>query len=99
MKVRSWSKPHTFQSALCMLRADHFNIDGPPFPVKCVRKFRYALGEEVTYRCVCVHVYLHNISRAEIMHVLYMPTADFQPRADTLDIRCWYWLQFQICHP
>ncbi len=53
--IRSWSKPHTFQSALCMLSADHLNVDGPPFPVKCVGKFRYALGGEVTYRvCVCV---------------------------------------------
>ncbi len=39
MKARSWSKPHTFQSALRMLSADHLNIDGRPFPVKCVRKF------------------------------------------------------------
>ncbi len=35
-----------------MLIADHLNIDGPPFPVKCVRKFRSTLGEEVTYRGV-----------------------------------------------
>ncbi len=47
-----------------MLSADHLNIDGPPFPVckkiqvdgspfprKCVRKFRSILGE-VTRRCV-----------------------------------------------
>ncbi len=41
-----------------MLGADHLNIDGPPFPIKCVRKFGSALGGEVTYRdvcgCVCV---------------------------------------------
>ncbi len=30
-----------------MLRADHLNIDGPPFPVKRVRKFRSALDGEV----------------------------------------------------
>ncbi len=48
-----WSKPHTFQSALRMLCSDHLNIDGPPFPVKCVRKFRSAFSGEVTYRCVC----------------------------------------------
>ncbi len=58
MKVRSWLKSHTFQSALHMLNVDHLNIDGPPFPVKCVRKFRSALGEEVTsrYACVCSRV-------------------------------------------
>ncbi len=56
MKVRSWSKPHTFKAALRMLSADHLNIDGPPFPLKCVRKFRSALGGEVTYRCVYVCV-------------------------------------------
>ncbi len=36
-----------------MLSTDHWNIDGPPFPVKCGRKFRFALGGEVAYRCVC----------------------------------------------
>ncbi len=55
MKVRSWLKPHTFQSAFHMLSADHWNIDGPPFPVK-LRKFRSALGGEVAYRCVRVCV-------------------------------------------
>ncbi len=53
MKVSSRLKSHTLQSALDMLSVDHLNIDGPPFPVKCVRKFRSALGGEVTYRCVC----------------------------------------------
>ncbi len=51
---------HTFQSALRMLSADHLNIDDAPFPVKCVRKFRSALGGEVTYRRVytnCLHMY------------------------------------------
>ncbi len=56
MKVHSWSKPHTFQFALRMLSADHLNIDGPLFPVKCVRKFRSALCGEVTYRGVQVCV-------------------------------------------
>ncbi len=57
MKVRSWIKYRTFQSALHMLIVDHINIDGPPFPVKCVRKFGSVLGGEVTYRSVhaCVH--------------------------------------------
>ncbi len=59
MKVRSWSKPYTSQSTLHMLSADHLNIDGPPFPVKCVRKFKSALGEEVAYRCVCVGARAH----------------------------------------
>ncbi len=54
MKVHSWSKHHTFQSVLHMLSANHLNIDGPPFPVKCVRKFGSALGGEVV--CVCVRV-------------------------------------------
>ncbi len=53
MKVHSWSKPHTFQSTFRMLSADHLNIDGPPFPVKCVTKFKSALGGEVTHKCVC----------------------------------------------
>ncbi len=52
MRVRSWSKPHTFQSALHMLSVDHLNIDGPLFVVKCVTKFGSALGGEVTSRCV-----------------------------------------------
>ncbi len=56
MKICSWSNPHTFHSALRMLSADHLNIDGPPVPVKCVKKFRSALGGEVTHRCACVCV-------------------------------------------
>ncbi len=56
MKVRSWLKSHIFQSTLHMLSVDHLNIDGPPFPVKCVRKFGSALGGEVTSRCVCACV-------------------------------------------
>ncbi len=60
MKVRSWSKPHTFQSALRMLSADHLNIDGPLFPVKCVRKFGSALGGEVTSPCIsmCAFIFI-----------------------------------------
>ncbi len=61
MKVRFWSKPHTFQSALRMSSADHLNIDGPPFPVNCVRKFRSVLGGEVTYRGVCVCAYADDV--------------------------------------
>ncbi len=56
MKVRSWSKPHTFQSAPRMLSVDHLNIDGLLFPVKCVRKLRSALCGEVVHRSVCVCV-------------------------------------------
>ncbi len=63
MKARSWSKPHTIQSACRMLSADHLNIDGPPFPVKCARKFRSALDGEVTYRYVCVCVNTHQMGR------------------------------------
>ncbi len=37
-----------------MLKADHLNTDGLPFPVKCVRKCRSALGGEVTSICECV---------------------------------------------
>ncbi len=62
MKVRPWSKPHTFQSALCMLSVDPVNIDGPPFLVKCVRKFRSTLGREVTIGVhigVCMHAYVY----------------------------------------
>ncbi len=32
------------------------NINGPLFPVKCVRKFESDLGGKVTYRGVCVSV-------------------------------------------
>ncbi len=32
-----------------MLSADHLNIDGLPFPVKCVRKLRPTFGAEVIY--------------------------------------------------
>ncbi len=59
MKVRSWSKPHTFQFAFHPLNADHLNIDDPPFPVKCVWKFRSALGREVVCVCVCVCARAH----------------------------------------
>ncbi len=73
MKVRSWSKPYTLQSVLHMLSADHGNIDGPPFPVKCIRKFRSALGGEVAYRCVCVCVCVCMcVPIANIVHVLHM---------------------------
>ncbi len=41
-----------------MLSVDHLNIDGLPFPVKCVRKSGSTLGREVTSRCVCVWVYV-----------------------------------------
>ncbi len=41
---------------LHMLSVDHSNIDVPPLAVKCVRKFRSALGGEVTSVCVCVCV-------------------------------------------
>ncbi len=102
MKVRSWLKSHAFQSVLHMLSVDHSNIDGPPLAVKCVSKFESSLGGEVTCVCVrahvrvcvcvCVCVYLHNMARADIVHVLYMP------RADTLDARSWFWLQFRTRH-
>ncbi len=44
---------------------------------------------------VCVH----NVRRADLVHILYMPRADFQSRADTLNVHRWFWLQFQTCHP
>ncbi len=55
------TKPHTFRSALRMLSDDHLNIDGSLFLVKCVRKFKSALGGEVTYMraYVCMPAYLH----------------------------------------
>ncbi len=37
-----------------MLSVDHLNIDGPPIPLKCVRKFGSDLVGEVMYRCVRV---------------------------------------------
>ncbi len=36
--------------------ADHLNIGGSPFPVKCVRKFRSALGGEAARAGACVFV-------------------------------------------
>ncbi len=50
-------KSHTFQFALHMLNVDHLNIDSSPFPVKCLKKFGFALGRQVTYRYagVCTH--------------------------------------------
>ncbi len=54
MKVDFWLKSHTFQYALHMLSVDYLNINDSPFLVKCVRKFKSALGGEVTYRCVCI---------------------------------------------
>ncbi len=39
MKVCSWLKSHTFQTALHILSVDHLNIHGPPLPLKSVRKF------------------------------------------------------------
>ncbi len=69
MKVCSWSKSHTFQSAFHMLNVEHLNTDGPLFPVKCVGKFRSTLGGEVTYKCVCVVYCLvtrhHKITKCE----------------------------------
>ncbi len=56
MKVRSWSKPHTFQYALHMLTIDHLNIDSLLFSANYVRKLGFALGGEVTSMCVCVCV-------------------------------------------
>ncbi len=58
-----------FQSALRMLRADHLNIDGPPFPAKFIRKFRSALGGEVTYRDrdMCVYVYVCKMYEERIL--------------------------------
>ncbi len=52
-----------------MLSADHLNIDGPPFPVKCVRKFRYALSGEVTYKGVCVCVCVCEVLQQKIHKV------------------------------
>ncbi len=40
MKVRSWLKSRTFESALHMLSVNYLNIDGPIFPVKCVKKIQ-----------------------------------------------------------
>ncbi len=50
-----------------MLNVDHSNIDGPPFTVKCVRKFGSALGE-VTCACACLCVCWHNVPRADMYY-------------------------------
>ncbi len=57
MKVCSWLKSRTFQCALHMQSVDHLNIDGSPFPVKCVRKCWFALGGEITYCGASIYVY------------------------------------------
>ncbi len=54
MKVSSWLKSHTFQSALHMQSVDHSNIDSLPFPVTCVRKFGPLLVKKL---CIGVCVY------------------------------------------
>ncbi len=72
MKVRSWLKSHTFQSALHMLNVDHLNIDGPPFPVKCVRKFGSTLGGAVTYKVVCEQC---KVVQFIMVHLTRMETA------------------------
>ncbi len=72
--------------------------------------FKYwwsALGGEVTCAracmcvcvCVCVCVCLHGMPRADVEHVLCRPRTDFRPRADPLDVRYWFWHQFQTHHP
>ncbi len=67
MKVRSWLKSHTFQDALRMVSVDHLNIDGTPFPVKCIRKFGSTLGREVTYRGVCISICHQTIEEFNIV--------------------------------
>ncbi len=47
---------------------------------------------------ICVCVYLHGMPRADIVHVVYMPRADFRQRADAFYVRCWFWLQFGTRH-
>ncbi len=37
--------------------------------------------------------------RVDLVHVFYMQRADLGPRADALDVRCWFQLQFQTYHP
>ncbi len=48
---------------------------------------------------VCVCGCLHYVPRADSMHVLSMPRADFRPRANTFDVCCWFWHQIRTCHP
>ncbi len=86
MKVRSCSKPHTFQSVLHMLNNNHLNLDGPPSAVKCVRKFGSPLGEEVTSRYVRgrVSTLVLYMQRVDFVHDLYMQ------RADAHVICCWF---------
>ncbi len=67
MKIRSWSKPHTVQYTLHMLSVDHLNTDRLPLSVKCKKKFASALDREVTYRDVCVCVYIMREERTSCM--------------------------------
>ncbi len=56
-----------------MLSADHLDNDGQSFPIKCMRKFRSALGGEVTYRGVCVFYRLY----FECVHIETTDNIDF----------------------
>ncbi len=49
--------------------------------------------------CMCVCVCLHNVPRADSVYELSIPRADFQPKADTLDVCCWFWHQIRTRHP
>ncbi len=42
--------------------------------------------------CVCARARtrLQNVPIAGIVHVLHMRSADFRPRADTHELRCWF---------
>ncbi len=44
----------------------------------------------VISRLALCHLYLHNVPRADIVHVLHMRSADIRPRADTLEVYCWF---------
>ncbi len=83
MNAHSWSKPRIIQSALRVLHADHININSLPFPVKYVRKSdpllveKLHVGVGVGVCGVCIRMRLYNMPRVEIVHVLYMPRADF----------------------
>ncbi len=60
------------------------------------------LCDECCEKCTCImgkEECLHTVPRADFVHVLLMPRANLQPRADTLDVRCWFWHQIRTRHP
>ncbi len=57
------------------------------------------VGELTSCAYPFIYRYLHGMPRTDSVHVLCMPRVNFRPRADTLDVRYWFWLQIRTRHP